>query len=160
MLFRSLEAYYIAQALYNYILIISPEIIILGGGIMQQEKLFGLIRKEIERLNGSYLLTRELKSLDTYIVPAALGGDQGIAGAIKLALAKVNQNIDLDCYNNVWVIGEQVNGEIHPVTVELLGEGKKLANSIQKDLYVVLAGCNLNSSIEKLQHIEDRKSVV
>ena len=81
-----LEAYYIAQALYNYILIISPEIIILGGGIMQQEKLFGLIRKEIERLNGSYLLTRELKSLDTYIVPAALGGDQGIAGAIKLAL--------------------------------------------------------------------------
>lgn len=66
--------------------------------------------------------------------------------------AKVNQNIDLDCYNNVWVIGEQVNGEIHPVTVELLGEGRKLANSIQKDLYVVLAGCNLNSSIEKLQH--------
>ena len=43
--------------------------------------------------------------------------------------AKVNQNIDLDCYNNVWVIGEQVNGEIHPVTVELLGEGKKASFS-------------------------------
>ncbi|EHI55476.1 hypothetical protein HMPREF9333_01191 [Johnsonella ignava ATCC 51276] len=81
-----LEAYYIAQALYDYILVLSPEIIILGGGIMKQEKLFGLIHRKLEIFNGSYLLTGEFKNLNGYIVPAALKGDQGIMGAIKLAI--------------------------------------------------------------------------
>lgn len=31
--------------------------------------------------------------------------------------AKVNQNIDITSYNNVWVIGEQRQGIIQPVTI-------------------------------------------
>lgn len=65
---------------------------------------------------------------------------------------KVNQNINLEDYNDVWVIAEQVKGEIHPVTIELIGEGKKLSTSINKKLIVVIAGYNIQHSVEKLQN--------
>ena len=41
-----LEADYIAQALVNYIMILQPQKIIIGGGVMHQEQLFPLIRKK------------------------------------------------------------------------------------------------------------------
>lgn len=81
-----LEAYYIAQAIYNYILVLSPQVIILGGGVMHQQKLFPMIREEVRRLNKDYILTKQLDDLDNYIVPASLNDDQGIMGAIKLGL--------------------------------------------------------------------------
>ena len=39
--------------------------------------------------------------------------------------AKVNQDIDLKDYHDIWVIGEQREGKLHPVTIELMGEGRK-----------------------------------
>ena len=81
-----MESFYIAQALTNIILTISPKKIILGGGVMHQEQLFPLIRKKVlENLNG-YLSTKELDDIDNYIVPAGLNDDQGIMGCIKLAI--------------------------------------------------------------------------
>ncbi|MBR1568092.1 MAG: ROK family protein [Lachnospiraceae bacterium] len=81
-----MESDYIAQALANLILILSPQKIILGGGVMHQEQLFPLIRKKVlENLNG-YLKTKELDDIDHYIVPAGLHDDQGIMGAVKLAM--------------------------------------------------------------------------
>ena len=81
-----LESRYIAKALMNLILTLSPKRIILGGGVMHQEQLFPLIRRRVtEYLNG-YLETEELKDMDHYIVPASLKDDQGIMGAIKLAM--------------------------------------------------------------------------
>jgi len=80
-----LEADYIAKALVNYILILSPERIVLGGGVMHQEQLFPLIRKKTaEYLNG-YIQTEELKNLDTYIVPPSLNDNQGVLGCLVLA---------------------------------------------------------------------------
>lgn len=80
-----LEAYYIAQAIVDYICILSPQKIILGGGVMHQMQLFPLIRKKtLELLNG-YIDTKELRDIDNYIVPASLNDDQGIMGAIELA---------------------------------------------------------------------------
>lgn len=80
-----LEAYYIAQALTGYILTLSPEVIILGGGIMHQEQLFPMIRSYVlEMLNG-YLQTDELKDIDHYIVSASLNDNQGIMGCLELA---------------------------------------------------------------------------
>ena len=50
------------------------------------EKLFPMIRKKVlESLNG-YLVTKELDDIDHYIIPAGLNDDQGIMGAIKLAM--------------------------------------------------------------------------
>ncbi len=80
-----LEAYYIAQALVNFICTLSPRKIILGGGVMHQEQLFPLIRKKTKELLNGYIETAELNDLDHYIVPASLHDDQGIMGAIQLA---------------------------------------------------------------------------
>ena len=80
-----LEADYIAQALTGYILTLSPEIIILGGGVMHQMQLFPLIRKKVTEYLGGYVNTEELSDMEHYIVPASLHDDQGIMGCLELA---------------------------------------------------------------------------
>ena len=80
-----LEAKYIAQALTAVIYMISPQKIILGGGVASQAQIFPLVRKYVlEYING-YIDTKELRNINAYIVPAALNGNQGIMGALKLA---------------------------------------------------------------------------
>ncbi len=64
--------------------------------------------------------------------------------------AKVNQGINVKDYNDVWVIGELIDGKIHPVTIELIGEGRKLADKINKKLAVVVAGNGVKDVAEKL----------
>ena len=81
-----LEAEYIAKALVNYILILSPERIVLGGGVMHQEQLFPLIRKKTSELLNGYIHTKQLTDIDTYIIPPSLNDNQGILGCIKLGL--------------------------------------------------------------------------
>lgn len=77
-----MEAYYLAQAIINYILILSPEKIILGGGVMKQEVLFPLIRQKVSKLLNHYI---EIDSLEDYIVSPQLNDNQGIKGALALA---------------------------------------------------------------------------
>ncbi|MBO4679772.1 MAG: ROK family protein [Lachnospiraceae bacterium] len=79
-----MEAFYIAQALTNYIMVLAPQKIILGGGVMHKSVLFPLVREEVERLLNGYLVTRELKDIDNYIVPASLNDEQGIKGCLVL----------------------------------------------------------------------------
>ncbi|MBE6069118.1 MAG: electron transfer flavoprotein subunit alpha/FixB family protein [Clostridium lundense] len=64
--------------------------------------------------------------------------------------AKVNQDINLNDYNDVWVIGEQREGKIHPVTIELIGEAKKLASEINKKVAVVVTGYEIDEEVSKL----------
>ncbi|WP_195340326.1 electron transfer flavoprotein subunit alpha/FixB family protein [Fusobacterium sp. 1001295B_180824_G3] len=66
--------------------------------------------------------------------------------------AKVNQNIDLNEYNGVWIIAEQVDKEIHPVTIELIGEGKKLASQLGKETCVIIAGYEMEDIAKKILH--------
>ena len=80
-----LEAKYIAQALTSIIYTLSPQKIILGGGVMGQAQLFPLIRKYVLENVDGYLDTKELRNINAYITPAALNGNQGIMGALKLA---------------------------------------------------------------------------
>ncbi len=80
-----LESEYLAQAIMNFILTVSPQRIILGGGVMHQEQLFPLIRKKVQEKMNGYIRTPELADMDHYIVPASLNDDQGILGCIRLA---------------------------------------------------------------------------
>ncbi|WP_334291375.1 electron transfer flavoprotein subunit alpha/FixB family protein [Clostridioides difficile] len=66
--------------------------------------------------------------------------------------AKVNQGINLNDYNGVWVIGEQREGKINPVTIELIGEGRKLADQLGKELAVVIAGYAVEKEVKELLH--------
>lgn len=80
-----LESEYIAEALVDYVMVYSPERIVLGGGVMKQEQLFPLVRNKFTELLGGYIQTEQVKAPDTYIVPAGCGGDQGILGCVALA---------------------------------------------------------------------------
>ena len=80
-----MESHYIAQAMVNLILIMSPRVIILGGGVMKNEALFPMIRKRVKKILNGYLNTDEMEDLDKYIVPASLKGNQGVMGCIELA---------------------------------------------------------------------------
>ena len=81
-----LEAGYIAQAIMTLVMVLSPKRIILGGGVMHQERLFPMIRKKTLEAVAGYLNTEHLADIDDYIVPASLGDDQGIMGAVQLAV--------------------------------------------------------------------------
>lgn len=81
-----LEAYYIAQAVCDYIMVLSPERIILGGGVMHQPQMLPLVRREVHRQLHGYLQGKGLDDLEHYIVPVSLGDDQGVMGAVKLAM--------------------------------------------------------------------------
>jgi fructokinase len=83
-----LEAHYLALGLVNFILTVSPQRIIMGGGVMQGPHLFTLVRKEVQGLLNSYIQAPEiLDQIDDYIVPPALGSKAGVLGAIALALS-------------------------------------------------------------------------
>jgi fructokinase len=85
--FWDIEAEYIASALMNYILTLSPEKIILGGGVMQREFLFAKVRRRVrELLNGYVSSPSVLEDIDRYIVPPALGNQSGSLGAIAMAM--------------------------------------------------------------------------
>ena len=86
-----LEAEYIAHALVNYTMTLSPKRIILGGGVMNQLQLFPLIRRRFGELLNGYIKTAELSDSDSFIVPAGLGGTQGIVGCLVLAAGAINE---------------------------------------------------------------------
>ena len=84
-----MESYYLAQALSTYILIVSPQKIILGGGVMHQEQLFPLIRKKVIDILAGYVQKDEIFS-DDYIVPPKLGDNAGLIGAIMIGYKELN----------------------------------------------------------------------
>lgn len=81
-----LEAYYIAQAITDYVLAYSPEKIILWGGVMHQDKLFDMVRAQVKKMLGGYVQSDMIeKNIDQYIVKPGLGEKPGIIGALCLA---------------------------------------------------------------------------
>lgn len=84
-----LEGYYIAQALMQYILILSPKKIVLGGGVMNQKQVFDSIYKYLNELVCDYV---SLPELSEYIVLPGLGDRAGITGALMLAQNALNKN--------------------------------------------------------------------
>lgn len=87
-----LEAYYIGQALANCIMCYSPKRIILGGGVMHNEKLIDLVRKQtLEDLNGYIKKEEILNHIDEYIVLPKLKDNAGIVGCMELGRLSLNE---------------------------------------------------------------------
>ncbi|HET7544148.1 MAG TPA: ROK family protein [Polyangiaceae bacterium] len=81
-----LEARYIASALTSLLLVLSPQRLILGGGVLQTGALFPLIRQYLARSLSGYVQAEALNDgLEQFVVPPLLGTQAGIAGALALA---------------------------------------------------------------------------
>jgi fructokinase len=92
-----LEAQYLAYGIVSMICMLSPQRMILGGGVMSQTHLFPRIRRLVQQLLNGYIRAPALiDGIDTYLVPPALGERAGVCGAMALARAlsegTTNQN--------------------------------------------------------------------
>jgi len=70
--------------------------------------------------------------------------------AITIQEKPVADQGTLQQYRNVWVIVEQNDGEVEPVTFELLGEGRKLADARQMKLCAILMGHQMDTVAPQL----------
>ncbi len=87
----ALEANYLALGLVNYILTLSPERLIIGGGVMKQPQLFPMVHAQVRKLLANYLdVPAILENIEGYIVPPGLGDRAGILGALALAQQALN----------------------------------------------------------------------
>jgi fructokinase len=84
--FWQTEARYIALALQNFIVTLSPRKIILGGGIMRRAYLYPMIQRQVQQLLNGYVQHPDLlEHMDQYVLPPGLGAQSGVFGAIALA---------------------------------------------------------------------------
>jgi fructokinase len=89
------EARYLAFALVNVVCLLSPQRIIIGGGVAKQPTLLPMVRQRVRELLAGYLRAPELTepgAIDRYIVAPQLGGDAGVIGAIELAWEEAGQS--------------------------------------------------------------------
>jgi fructokinase len=75
-----LEAHYLALGIANLTCALSPQRIILGGGVMRREELYQMIRAKVTTFLNGYVEP-------PVIVPPQLGARAGVLGAIALAQA-------------------------------------------------------------------------
>ena len=81
----------LGHALVNLSLTLSPRRIILGGGVMEQEHLIGMIRGRFRSILNGYLSSPSVgRDLEKYIVTPGLGSKSGLLGALALGRAQAN----------------------------------------------------------------------
>ncbi len=89
------ETQYIGRALANIVCVLSPQRLILGGGVSKagklgSERFFQLVRQQVQLTLKDYIVSPALTAdIDEFIVPPSLGDDAGICGAIALAQAAI-----------------------------------------------------------------------
>jgi fructokinase len=81
-----LEVGYLASALATLALVLSPQRIVLGGGVMQQGHLLARVQQRLPQVLAGYLKRDEVQSsVDRYVVAPRFGQDAGLIGAFALA---------------------------------------------------------------------------
>jgi fructokinase len=82
-----IEADYLGQLCAQIVLLVSPQLIIMGGGVLSQERLLPMIRQRAQHWLSGYINRQEiLNDIEHYIVAPALGSRAGVLGALKLAI--------------------------------------------------------------------------
>jgi fructokinase len=82
-----IEADYLGQLCAQLVLTLSPERIVMGGGVMSQIRLLPFIRQRMTHWLGGYIDRDEMRDgADRYVVAPALGSRVGVLGALVLAI--------------------------------------------------------------------------
>jgi len=91
----ALEARYLALGIASLVCTVSPQRIVLGGGVMSNARLLPAIRRELLGfLNGYLRAPSILEGIDSYLVAPALAGRSGALGAIALAERAAADRLD------------------------------------------------------------------
>jgi fructokinase len=90
-----LEADYLALGLANIVLVLSPERVVLGGGVMTRASLWPMVRTRLTSVLGGYVSSPLLgPEIESYLVPPALGERAGVLGAMALAHMAASDHAD------------------------------------------------------------------
>ncbi len=82
-----IEADYLGQLCAVLVVTVSPQRIVMGGGVMSQARLLPLIRTRLTDWLGGYIERREiLCETHRYLVAPELGDNAGVLGALALAV--------------------------------------------------------------------------
>ncbi len=82
----ALEAEYLALGILSIVTVVSPQRVIVGGGVMERAGLLEAVRERLPVLVGGYLDTPMLgERIGEYVVSPGLGDRAGVLGAIALA---------------------------------------------------------------------------
>jgi fructokinase len=82
----ALEAQYLGTAIANVVLVVSPQRIVLGGGVMGLNGLLEATRSVlVETLNGYIDAPEIVERSSAYLVAPELGNRSGVIGALELA---------------------------------------------------------------------------
>jgi fructokinase len=82
----TLVAHYLAAGIVNLICVLSPQRIVVGGGVMKRPDLLPLIRSRVRELLADYLHDPAFSTeIDSYIVSPLCGPRAGVLGALELA---------------------------------------------------------------------------
>jgi fructokinase len=81
-----LEAGYLAHALATYVLVLSPQRLVVGGGVLQQGHLINRIRRRLGQVLAGYVKRPQVeREAHRYVVSPRFGQDAGLIGAFALA---------------------------------------------------------------------------
>ena len=82
-----IEADYLGQLCAQLVMTVSPQRIVIGGGVMSRARLLPLILPRMQHWLGGYVDRPEiLLAADRYVVAPKLGDDAGVLGALALAI--------------------------------------------------------------------------
>lgn len=82
----ALEAHYLALGILAIVAIASPQVVIVGGGVLARAGLLAAVRVQLRELAAGYPATPMLaERIDEYVVAPRLGSRAGVLGALALA---------------------------------------------------------------------------
>ncbi|AND84831.1 electron transfer flavoprotein subunit alpha [Clostridium tyrobutyricum] len=125
----------------------------MGRLVVHEEKLNPEIIKELvnicpfgamEEKNGKIEVTAACKMCRLCV-------KKGPKGVMEFVEDKVEQ-IDKSLWKGVAVYVDHVEGDIHPVTYELIGKARELAGKIKQPVYAVFVGYNIKDKAQELLH--------
>lgn len=76
---------------------------------------------------------------------------KGPEGAVEY-IEEEKKEIDKSLWKGIAVYVEHIDGEIHPVTYELIGKARELADQIQHPVYAVMIGSDIEDKSRELLH--------
>lgn len=88
-----MEAYYLGTAVANVVLTLAPEVVVLGGGVLDAPGLLQRVRSTVVETLGGYIADGRLtpEGIEGLVVRPALGRAAGVVGAYEIASDRLRE---------------------------------------------------------------------
>ena len=77
---------------------------------------------------------------------------KGPKGAVEYVEDMIKEVVDKSLWKGVAVYVDHIDGEVHPVTYELIGKARELADKINHPVYAIMMGSNIMEQCHELLH--------